>query len=189
MIQELMSTADRINAAKAALLKREALAAIVHLRQALTEQPQNSEAAELLGVAHSQAGNREAALESFRLATELERGRATAHYNYAFLLFQDKDSLDEAIEENQAALMIKPDYAQALALQETLRQRIRERAWRSEEDFAVVQTGDVDPRHQASGTFVQLQCTICGGMNFSTARTCVRCGSLIPEMDEIVPVE
>ena len=183
------TAADRVNAAKSALVKREPLAAIAHLRQVLAEQPRNSEAAELLGVAQSQAGNRPAALEAFRLATELEPGRATAHYNYAYLLSQDKDSLDEAIEENQAALLIKQDYAQALALQETLRQRIRERAWRSDEDFAVVQGGDVDPRHQASGTFVKLQCPICGGMNFSTARTCVRCGSLIPEMEEIVPVE
>src|SRR5687767_8557928 len=109
-----LSAADRINAAKSALVRREPLAAIAHLNQILAEQPGNSEAAELLGVAQSQAGNRPEALEAFRLATQLEPSRATAHYNYAFLLSQDKDTLDEAIEENRAALLIKPDYAQAL---------------------------------------------------------------------------
>lgn len=179
----------RIDAAKAALRRGEPLAAVALLRTALAENPANAEVAELLGIAQIQSGNRDAALDAFRQATELEPGRASAHFNFSLVLSQDKDALDEAIEENQAALLINPSYAQALALQDALRKKVQERAWRSDEDFAVVQVGDVDPRHQADGEFVKLECPVCGGMNFSTARVCRRCGSLIPEMEEIVPVE
>ena len=181
--------ADLIDAARSALRKRQPLAAVAQLRLALTHNPRDTEAAELLGVAHSLAGNRAGALEAFRLATELEPGRATAHYNYALILSQDKNDLDDAVQENQTALLINPGYVQALALQEALRKKIQERAWRTDEDFAVVDAGVVDPRRQTNGAFAKLQCPICGGMNFATSRTCARCGSLIPELDEIIPVE
>ena len=189
MNQSATSNGSRVLEARAALVRGEPLAAIAILKREYTESGASGELAELLGIAHTQAGNRHAALDSFRDATELEPGRATAHFNYAVLLAQDRHTLDEAVEENQAALLIKPDYPQALALQETLRTRIRERAWRTEEGFSVVQVGDVDPRHRSEGAFVKLECPVCGGMNFSTARVCQRCGSLIPEMEEIVPVE
>ena len=184
-----VSNGSRLEEARAALRKGEPLAAIAILKRSIADSGSSAEAEELLGIAQTQAGNRKAALEAFRRATELEPSRATAHFNYAVVLAQDRDSLDEAVEENQAALLINPGYAQALALQETLRTKIRERAWRTEEDFKVVDVGDVDPRHRPGGQFAKLECPVCGGMNFATARVCVRCGSLIPEVEEIVPVE
>jgi tetratricopeptide (TPR) repeat protein len=189
MSQSATSIGLRFDEARAALRKGEPLSAVAILKRCIADSGTSAEAEELLGIAQTQAGNRHAALEAFRRATEMEPSRATAHFNFAVVLAQDKDSLDEAVEENQAALLINPGYTQALALQESLRTRIRERAWRTEEDFQVVDVGDVDPRHRPGGQFAKLECPICGGMNFATARVCVRCGSLIPEVEEIVPVE
>src|SRR5687768_15957892 len=151
-----LSAAHRISAAKSALVKREPLAAVAHLKQVLVAPPRNSEAAELLGVAQSQAGDRPAALEAFRLATELEPSRATAHSTVAYQLSQDEDSPDHAISDNIVTPLINPDYAQPLALQETLVRRIWVRAWRSEEYFAVSQSDDVVLWHRSRGTSIKL---------------------------------
>jgi len=188
--QTMTGTIDsRIHTARAALRSRQPLVAIAQLNGLLAQHPDNVDAAELLGVAHSQAGNRQKALDALQRATEIDPGRATAHYNYALILAEDKNTLDDAVMEVQAALLINRDYPQALALQEKLTQRIRERAWRSDEEFAVVDAGNLDPRKNPQRAFAKLQCPYCNGMNFSTARVCVKCGNLIPEMEEIVPVE
>lgn len=173
--------------AKQALRKGEGLAAIVHLKQATRQDPENAEALELLGIAHEQEGQRHAALEALARATELDPRRATAHYNYGLIL-SENGMIDEAMEEVQAALMIRPDYAAAMELHKTLARRLKDRFCRSAEDFEV-RSSTVDPLAAPSDEWAKLKCESCGGMNFITARTCVRCGSYLPEIAEIIPVE
>src|SRR5438105_9933485 len=90
---------DRINAAKIALRRGDAIAAIAALTAGAM--PSDSEGMELLGMAYSLAGNHESALDAMQRATHLNRTRASAHYNFALLLSKNPRNLDEAVEENQ----------------------------------------------------------------------------------------
>ncbi len=188
MIQTLPSTfSQNLSYAKKALRRGEGLAAIVHLNQALALEPDNAEIYELLGIAHEQVGDRAAALKALATSTEIDPRRASGHYNYGLIL-SEAGKLDEALEEVQAALMIKSDHVAARDLHDTLARRLKDRFCRSDEDFAVL-SSTVDPLTNPSEDWAKLKCESCGGMCFITARTCARCGSYLPEIAEIVPVE
>ena len=137
MIQAAPPTVSQnLKYAKSALRKGESLAAIVHLKLALAAEPENAEVLELLGIAHEKEGDRTAALEALAAATETDPRRASAHYNYALVL-SEAAMLDEALEEVQAALMIRPTYSAASDLHASIARRLKDRFCRSDEDFAV----------------------------------------------------
>jgi tetratricopeptide (TPR) repeat protein len=160
--------------------------AVEVLKQVLTEE-ETAEGCELLGIAQSMCGNGKAARAAFQMATRLEPGRASAHYNYAVIL-ADANELDEASTENNTALYIDPAHAGANALQQQLKRRLQERDYTSHLGFEAVGRGE-DVTKATVGRWANLDCPICGAKNFMTARTCTRCGSLIPEMDDVIPVE
>jgi tetratricopeptide (TPR) repeat protein len=188
LIQTLPSSiTQNLTYAKNALRRGEGLAAIVHLKQALAVDPENAEAFELLGIAHEHEGDRTAALKALATSTEIDPRSASGHYNYGLVL-SEAGKLDEALEEVQAALIIRSDYAAARDLHSALARRLKDRFCRSDEGFAVL-SSKVDPLANPSEDWAKLKCESCGGMNFITARTCARCGSYLPEIAEIVPVE
>ncbi len=92
------------------------------------------------------------------------------------------------MEEVEAALLIKPDYAGARDLRQQLSARIKDQNCHVEEGFAVVSPG-ANPLTQSQGRWAQVKCPSCGAMSFITARTCSRCGSLLPEVDDVVVLE
>jgi|SRR5579872_1575817 len=181
------AAAQPLQAARAALQNKRPGEAVQHLKSLLAVEPDNAEAHEYLGIAHTLAGNHVAARQAFQNATRLGPGRASAHFNYALFLFNSQE-LDEATEENCVALLIAPTHAGALALQKQLQEKIRFRDYTAEEGLAVVGTRPLAPA-QPSDEWKRLQCPYCGGMNYVTAKVCKKCNSLIPEMEEIIPVE
>src|SRR5262245_14859782 len=116
--------ASRLSAARAALRTGEAANAIAALLYARTEEPQSAEVLELLGMAHWMAGNIQAARQELDEATHLDPRRASAHYNFALVL-AELNMLDEAVQENHAALFISPGHEGALKLHANLTQRIK----------------------------------------------------------------
>lgn len=181
------ANSDRLESARAALRTNDPLKAIVCIKAHLAVAADSAEAEELLGIAHARAGNRAKAHEALNRATELDPRRASAHYNRALLLDGD-DEIDEAIEEVQTALLIKPDYAAAHALQQRLTTRLQDRAYRSDEQFALVDR-DTKPLNRSDSDWIKLPCHNCGAQNFITARTCSRCGVYFAGEREVVPVE
>ena len=170
-----------------ALKRGEWLAALVHVKAFLAADPENVEGQELLGIAHAQNGERHSAIAVLSDVVEKNPGRVSAHYNLALLLNED-NKIDEAMEEVHAALYIKPDHAGATHLQETISRRLKDRYCRSDENFAVVENR-FDPLTQSKEEWAKIPCVSCGAMNFITARTCSRCGSYLPEDEELTPVE
>lgn len=178
-----------IQSARAALQRRQPFTAIPYLMSYLSENPSAADAHELLAIAHTMSGNRQAARQSFRQATRLAPGRASAHFNYAvFLADGSPDELDEAVEETATTLFITPGHAGALDLRKRLEEKLRFRDYTADEGFALVGRGGLAEGQQA-GIWKSLVCPICGGMNYVSAKVCKKCNSLIPEMDEIIPVE
>jgi tetratricopeptide (TPR) repeat protein len=186
---EVISPANQLDIVNArnALKRGEWLAALVHIKAYTAADPGNVEAQELLGIALAQNGDRHAAMKVLSDVVEINPGRASGHYNLALLL-NDDNMLDEAMEEVQAALYIKPDHAGARTLRETLAKRLKDRYCRSDENFAVVES-HFNPLTQSSEEWAKILCVSCGAMNFITARTCSRCGSYLPEDEELEPVE
>lgn len=183
------NTVTPIQAARAALQRRQPLAAIPSLNLHLAQNPDCAEAYELLGIAHVLSGNRQAARQAFRQATRLAPGRASAHFNYAlFLADGSPEEIDEAVEENATTLFISPEHPGAMALRKRLEEKIRFRDYTADEGFSLVGRGGLGTGQQA-GVWKSLVCPICGGMNYVSAKVCKKCNSLIPEMNEIVPVE
>lgn len=178
---------NALAAARQALQAGQPAVAVSCLSQILAGEPNNARAHELMAIAQTQAGNREAARAAFLRSTQCDPRSASAHYNFALFL-SDSNDLDEAAEENSAALYLKPDHPGALALQKKLAERIRFRAYTVDEPVALVGTAPTQ-RLQPSGEWNKLECTCCGAKNHITARTCSRCGNMLPEMDEIIPVE
>lgn len=131
-------------------------------------------AMDLLAQIHWKLGNVAAARSAFERTTLAAPGCADAHFHFAKFLNTFND-VDEAMNENQTALLIQPKHAGALELHEVLRLRLRDRHCHSEESFALVGAG-ADPLHRTQGDFVNSRCDNCGNMNFMTARTCTRCG-------------
>ena len=182
------SAGDLIVRAKNELKMGKAISAISCLQLALKSESANAEATELLGIAYEQNGNRPRALKALQHATALAPGRASAHYNLALILSEMENRLDDAVEENQTALIIKHDHAGALALEEKLRKRLHDREWRSDENFTVVEPRS-DHLNNADADWAKLECHNCGGLNFVTARTCSRCGIYLHGESEVIPVE
>jgi tetratricopeptide (TPR) repeat protein len=178
--QELMN-------ARNALKRGEWLAALVHAKACSAADPDNPEAMEVLGIAQAQNGNRTEALRVLSEVVELCPTRVSAHYNLA-LVFAEDNKLDEAMEEVQAAMYLRPDHSGAKILWESLSKRLKDRYCRSDEHFAVVES-KVDPLTESKEEWAKILCVSCGQMNFITARTCSRCGSYLPEEVELVPVE
>jgi tetratricopeptide (TPR) repeat protein len=187
MDQTTAADLHRLERARDAIKRGEPLAAIVQLRAHLSVSDDSAEAEEVLGIAQWQAGNKDRAFEAFNRATSLDPGRASAHFNYAICL-DGAGRLDDAIEEVQTALYIKPDYGAAKSLEQRLRRKLQDRIGHSDANFAVVDKGD-DPLLQSSGEWARLKCVSCGSMNFITARSCARCGSYLPEVEDVIPVE
>jgi tetratricopeptide (TPR) repeat protein len=173
--------------ARSALRRGQAAQAIAALSHLTNSGQVTPEIQELLGVAHTMAGNASAARAAFQQALTLDRSRASAHYNYALFLMAQNE-LDEAAEENDAALYLSPQHAGALNLRKQLSQKLFDRRYVSEEGFAAVGNGG-DRIKSPSEQWAKLECPMCGGKNFITARTCSRCGGLLPEIDEIIPIE
>jgi tetratricopeptide (TPR) repeat protein len=187
MEQQITADVHRLELAKAALKRGEPLAAIVQIRAHLSVSGDSGEAQELLGIAHFHAGNHALAVEAFEAATNLDPRRASAHYNYALYL-DTAGQLDDSIAELQAALFLRPDYGAALTLQEKLRSKLKDRYGHSDENFAVIESR-ANPLKQTDSEWAKIKCVSCGSMNFITARSCARCGSYLPEVEEIIPVE
>src|SRR5207247_2594273 len=114
---------------------------------ALEQDPSSAELAELLGLAHAEIGNKSAAIRSLEDATKLDPRRVSAHYNLALLLSSD-NRIEDAIEENQAALFLSPTHGPALELATVLRRRMRDKISHSAEDFGVVSYRP-DPLHDS----------------------------------------
>ncbi len=183
---EELDVVRRIQGAKSALQSRQGSYALELLKPLSVDGSGTAEVLELAAMAHAMIGNQSLASKFFRQATILEPGRVTSHYNFAVFLTAIKE-YHEASEENQAVLYLQPTHAGALVLQTKLQTLIRERDIVSEEGFETVGRG-VDPS-KVSGRWSNLPCPKCGGSNFMTARMCKKCGSYIPEMPEIIPVE
>jgi tetratricopeptide (TPR) repeat protein len=178
---------SQLHAVRAALQQGQSGQAVNLLKELVNAGTATAEAYELLGMALAMTGNSAAARKAFIESTHKDPSRISAHYNYAVFLAATGD-LDEAAEENRTVLFLSPQHPGALALQKKLLQRLRERDFTSEEGFAVVGSG-IDPSKNPSGILGKMKCPICGGANIVTARVCQRCGSLIPEMEELVQVE
>ncbi len=187
MEQAIPADLQRLEGARAAIRRGEPLVAIVQVKAHLSVTEDSSEAQEVLAIAHYQAGNQSYAFEAFNRATSLDPRRASAHFNYAVCL-DGAGQLDEAIEEVQTALFIKPEYSAAKALEQQLRRKLQDRIGHSDENFAVVEKG-ASPLDQTDGEWAKLKCVSCGCMNFITARSCSRCGSYLPEIEDVIPVE
>lgn len=179
---------ELISKAKQELMRGKHHAGIGYLQYVLADHPENVDALELMGIAYEQAGCRQRAIDILSRVTQLAPGRASGHYNLALILAEDKDKLDDAIEENQTALVIKKDHAGALDLQAKLNRRLNDRNWRSDENFAVVE-GDGQRLNNPEASWSKLICENCGAMNFVTARTCSRCGIYLHGEKEVIPME
>jgi tetratricopeptide (TPR) repeat protein len=90
-----------LGAAASASAAKEQLAKNAELKKILEE-----------GVAASNAGNRDEAIEKFTKATELKPDCADCYYNIGFLETQKKD-YDKAETAYKKAVELKPDYADA----------------------------------------------------------------------------
>ena len=178
-----------IVAARNAIKSQQTFSAISQLSALLSQEPDHAEAYELLGIAYSLADNTAQACQAFERSTQLAPSRVSAHYNYALVLLQANE-LDQAEEENRVARYLDKSHVGAIRLEETIGKRIRERdvLHTAGDDFALIGSGP-DIMRNPSEPWAQLICEWCGAKNFVTARTCRRCGSLIPEVKEIVPVE
>lgn len=175
--------------ARAALQQKRYWQAVPALEAVIRADPSHAEAFELLGIAHTLTGDSRSARRAFRSATEADPGRATAHYNYALYLFEANE-IDEAAEENNTALFISPSHAGANILQRQIREKLRFRDYTCDEAQEVALVGRASGAPSIpSGEWKKLQCPYCNAMNFVTAKVCEKCNMLIPEMDEIVPVE
>ena len=172
--------------ARAALQSGQGVSAIAILKSISPDLTNRSDYYETLGMAQTVAGNNTAAKEAFRTATRIEPGKFSAHFNYAVFLVRI-DDMDEATEENQTALLIDPGNVKAHELQAKIRKRLQERDYVSDEGFEAVGSGG-NPMNQ-TGRWSNLVCPTCGAKNFMTARVCKNCQALIPEMDELIPVE
>jgi tetratricopeptide (TPR) repeat protein len=177
---------ERLKAGRAALQRGQHWLALPALKDLLQAEPEHVEAFELLGIAHTLAGEPDSARAAFRKATRLAPGRASAHFNYAIFLFNDND-LDEAAVELHATLYLEPTHVGAIQLQQQLNERLRFRGVTADEGFAVV--GTRGRNLDSMPGLETLQCPTCGGMNRVMAKVCKKCNSFIPEMPDIVPVE
>ncbi len=184
---QLCPNPQDLHNARLALKRGKWPAALVHIKTYIAADPGNVEAQELLGIAHAQNGDRTAAMTVFSDIVERHPGRVSAHYNLALLLNEDS-KLDEAMEEVQAALYIKPDHTGARTLWDTLSKRLKDRHCRSDENFAVVDNR-VNPLTNSPSQWAKIECASCAAMNFITARTCSRCGSYLREVDELETME
>jgi tetratricopeptide (TPR) repeat protein len=187
MSAESSTSQQPLRAARAALKRKQAGPAVRHLDSLLARERDHAEAWELLGIAHTMAGDVPAARRAFEEATRRAPQRASAHYNFALFL-AGINELDEAVLENQAALYLAPTHSGALSLQRTLAERIRFREHTADVGFAAVGKG-AGPSRDPEAAWNHLECPICGARNFVTVRVCARCGNLLPEAEEIVPVE
>lgn len=160
--------------------------AVSCLRQHLAVSPEDAVAHELLGVALGCSKKWEEARAELRRATELAPRHASAHYNLALVMLET-GNLDEAVAEQQTVLLLDPANEPARKLAVVLGQRIRDRAHRTGEGANSV--GTAPSSVPMSLAWANLPCPNCGAMNFMTARTCARCGRLIPEMPDIRPME
>lgn len=176
-----------LDRARAALDAGDALTAIVELTSIVKSDPANAEAWEWLGVAQHRAGNLESARGALERAIVLVPQRARAHLHLARILRQLRE-LDTAVQEVQAALLLDPLDPDAQRLQQELAQDIRSVRDHTSDGFAVVKPAP-NPLQQPPGAWARIPCPVCGFRNFITARTCARCGSLLPEGEDVRPVE
>lgn len=187
MSEDSSASQSLLLVARAALKKNQARVAVRNLESLLACDPSHTIAWELLGVACTMIGDVPAARNAFEEATRRDPRRASTHYNYALFL-AGINELDDAVQENQAALYLAPTHSRALTLQQTLAERIRFRGHTAEEGFAVIGRGD-GPADDPGAAWNHLQCPVCGAQNFVTVRSCARCSTLLPGAEEIVPVE
>jgi Flp pilus assembly protein TadD len=89
------------------------------LRGALSQNPHYAEIRNDLGVARLRAGDREGALEAFRLASEGRRAFVDPLVNLAAIALEDGDR-DAAESWTRRALERNPDSARALAMASSL---------------------------------------------------------------------
>lgn len=168
-------------------LRHGRIRAVLSLHAATPDSLDSAQAMELVGISHARLRHADEARAAFERAIRLDPKRVSAHYNFALFL-AGQGALDDAVEENGVALFLQPDHAEAEALQHALAVRVRERTDHGTEGFAVV-SADAGGVSSPSPAFARLVCAMCGAPNFVTARTCKRCGSLLPETDPIIPVE
>ncbi|MGC8667714.1 MAG: tetratricopeptide repeat protein [Chthonomonadales bacterium] len=187
MVDDTEPNVCALDRARAALAAGDALAAVAQLSGIVALSPEDAEAWEWLGAAQLKAGNLAQARDALERATILEPQRPRAHLQLARVL-KLKQEYDYAIQEVQAALLLDPHNVEAKQLQEDLAQDLRALRDHTTEGFAVVKSA-ANPLEHPPGVWAQLPCPICGFHNFITARTCARCGSLLPEGDDMRPAE
>lgn len=176
-----------LDRARAAMAAGDALAAVAQLSGLVADNPGDAEAWEWLGVAQQHAGNLEQAKEALERATSLAPQRPEGHLRLARVL-RSSQELEYAVQEVQAALLLDPANAEAQELQKELAQDIRSIRDHAGDGFAAVKRSE-DPLRNPPGAWARLECPVCGFRNFITARTCARCGSFLPESEDVRPVE
>lgn len=86
--------------------------AVRHLEDATTQQPENHQAFNFLGVAYAQKGLYNRAVGAFLTAIQIQPNVASLHYNLG-VTYQSQGLKDQAVQEFQQALMIDPKYFKA----------------------------------------------------------------------------
>lgn len=177
-----------VSQAKTLLRNGQVFRALQTLEYLAVSGPAQAEVLELLGVARAKTGDLDGACDALERATSCEPGAASPHFNYAVLLAQ-MGRLDDASAEIDVTLYLEPNHTGALALQQNVAVRLRDRRNRTHHSFAVVAQHRPDPVASPATEWARLKCQSCAAMNFVTARTCRRCGALLSQDEPVVPLE